>query len=803
LKKLISIFAVILFFLLIPIIVKSSSTQQYNKIYLNPFYTNSMSNGVNYTFNISVSPPDHISSVISAIISMDSFISPSVNFTILVNNKSCNTAYYYISTTYAGAGEARVTFDCSNIINKEGNYFIIIKPTLANTGASTIWLDLTYMNNPKGELKISGTEYYAGQMGKLFLQFLDADNNAVNNSECFLKLWYPNDTVVTNMNYTLMSKLENATDGIYYKNFIVPSIEGIYPASAKCYRPLTFNNIIQPNAVYEGWESNSFTGGIGWGYNPNATPPYGWDYYDASITNNATCLTPYGSYCVEYLGANGYIERGWISPEAVAIVNITFSHKFHGFTGGDTMEFWLWSGTWFRVAWYDITANSNDVWYRNTYTFTSNIYDLDEIYLSWYSSSTTGVNRKMYIDEINVTFIYPNITISNETEFQILRGSGEVHINPKILNISNVENVSYVANVGSVANANASFYDLRYAGGTEYSSNETAHLSFQFLKTSGGTPAPINDGQCNITVYFPNKTMWLNQSGMTYLSGSNGLYYLTITTPSTEGIYESDVYCQKGGINTYSASTFHISHWANTIFTIQKNVSDIFPYLSSMINSLDAIISNLTVVQNNLSSINSKLDIIRNDISNVNSTMLNEFSGIVSALGLISNQILGTNSSIFNKLYKIQDEISSVNDTLIAHNSSVFTKLYSIQDELATITLYLSNVTNITINETVDTKAGFTGLYLGLRNFIFSDVKASGDPTNAYCSDNSTLVQEMNVFLNDTWLNSSKDIVCPYGCDFQRNQCNEEPWIRNLWLIGVFVVVILLIIGILKLGGYW
>lgn len=240
---------------------------QYSKQFLNPFYRASMTSNNNFTYLLNITTLDGISQINSAIINLQVYITPTITFNIWVDSSPCNTASYTISTTFAGSGQGLITFDCSNVIKSEKVYNVTIRPTSANTGASTIWADISYINNQpdyvgnvgnvtsvksvdnvsifgKGKLDVHGTEYIAGETGKLFLQYLDANNEAVKNSECFLKLWYPNNTIF--QNNSLMSYLD---DGIYTKTFVVPSNLGVYPASATCFRPLSFDKIVQKGAV--------------------------------------------------------------------------------------------------------------------------------------------------------------------------------------------------------------------------------------------------------------------------------------------------------------------------------------------------------------------------------------------------------------------------------------------------------------------------------------------------------------------------------------------------------------------------
>lgn len=224
------LFGIFFLFLISFISAIEQPTQQYNKIFLSPFYVGSTTQNVGTSFILNVNPPDKIKNVISAVINFDVWMTPSVNFTLLVNNQSCVNHFYYISTTYASAGKSMISYDCSNIIKSTGNYTLVLKAT-KNTGALTGWLDLTYMNNPKGVMEIFGTEYYSGETAKIWLQLLDNNGVDINNGVCYLSTYFPNNT-----KYIINASMNRLNEnGVYYYDLITPSIEGVFPSVANCY----------------------------------------------------------------------------------------------------------------------------------------------------------------------------------------------------------------------------------------------------------------------------------------------------------------------------------------------------------------------------------------------------------------------------------------------------------------------------------------------------------------------------------------------------------------------------------------
>lgn len=225
---------ILLGLLLISLVSAIQPTQQYNKIFLNPFYRVSTTANTNYQYNITIDTPDGISKVNSAIITFKIYMTPTVTFNLTVNGQSCNNPLYVVSTTFSGSGQGEVTFDCSNRITQKGNYTLILRPTQANTGAITGWLDLTYMNNPVGDLKLSGTEYSPGDPAAVFVQLKDSYGNAVQNGSCYLDIYTPTGANYNNTLQDAPMTQADGNDGLYYYLLTAPSTLGVYMLSAKC-----------------------------------------------------------------------------------------------------------------------------------------------------------------------------------------------------------------------------------------------------------------------------------------------------------------------------------------------------------------------------------------------------------------------------------------------------------------------------------------------------------------------------------------------------------------------------------------
>lgn len=655
------LFCLFLLLLILPMVLSVQPTQQYNKIYLSPFYHSTMTNGVNTTFNLTIHPPDGLSSTQSAIISIDVWLQPTVTFNLWVNGESCNNPTYTVSTTFAGSGRGIASFDCTNRINATGTYSVTVRPSGANTGANTAWIDLTYMNDPNGNINLHGTEYIPGDNGKMFLQFLDSNGIAVNNSECFLSVWYPNDTAF--LNNSLMSKLDNANEGIYYKNFFVPNTTGVYPASAKCYKPLSFGSIILRNNVTDDFETGTFTGGTGWpacSANITCIPPYGWDVEDtvplATVILNSSASGPCysGLYCAKYTGGYGFIERGLRAPDGTLTTNVSFSFKFKGFQTGETMEFWVFDGNWHKLETYTQANFTNNVWYRRSIPLTSNVFNLDTVLIGFYSSATPSTNDEMFVDNVSIDFLSPNITISNVTEYQVLHGSGEVHVSK--LYDSLIEQIfNFTANA----------------------TNNTDTLSL--LRIINSTTKDI---QSNITPILGNLTH-----------------------------IDNDLHA----INNTLVSNFQ---------SINQSIINITTGIAQLQSTANSISQNLTIINqslhNRLTEINQSLD---QHLTSINQSMSAYLITIISDIADVQttvDQIQDDTTDLLSDTAQIQNTLNNMSVTLNATYQNTNTIITMIQNINTSLSQFTQNLTTI-IDGVNLANANIYSLAITLNNMALND----------------------------------------------------------------------------------
>ena len=423
-QKFVVIFAIILLLISGAIIFSkfvssAQPTQQSNKILLNPFYRVGMTNNQNYSYSISINPPDGITKVNSAILSFDVYLNPSVNFTLWANGKTCNTQFFYVSTTYGSAGQARISFDCSNVINQSGEYNIILRPSGANTGSVNGWLDLTYMNKPLGTTDIFGTEYVEGDDGTLFLLLKDADGLPIENATCSVDIYYPNTINQTHPEWIDNGLMLYKEEGLYYYDFTAPLLTGLYMVNAQC-SYLTQNNFYYTLA--------------------SGKSPTRMNITTGTYTGDTFVLNDYAEWLYTQCDSSGGATKSCDSALQWNISNsnsYNVTQLYNVFLGENTITATM------AQYWWNWTNNSwvllpNNLTFKATASgsvpsgvdeYVSNSIPLTAIG----TGSNLGLVRIRYYTYAGSTFKQFNNWISlktsaSTTQIQDIKGSGEIHI---------------------------------------------------------------------------------------------------------------------------------------------------------------------------------------------------------------------------------------------------------------------------------------------------------------------------------------------------------------------------------------
>jgi len=101
---------------------------------------------------------------------------------------------------------------------------------------------------------------------------------------------------------------------------------------------------------------------------------------------------------------------------------------------------------------------------------------------------------------------------------------------------------------------------LNFISGTEYQQGEVGQT---IVRVTDAWGIPITANGCNVTIYNPDKTIFVDNKPMT-AGGAPGSYYYTFTTPFTQiGVYEEYVTCSvtlpSGNRLIGAGSSFHVS----------------------------------------------------------------------------------------------------------------------------------------------------------------------------------------------------------------------------------------------------
>lgn len=679
---------IVFFLFLLSIIVtpaSSESTYQFNKLYVTPFYRVSMIANTNYTYSVDVNPPDKISKVVNAMLTLQVYYSPTVTYSLWVNNQVCNNPTFTISTTYAGAGMGYISFDCSNIITNSGTYNIKLRST-KDSGASYGWLDLTYMNNPKGMVEISGTEYQIGDAGTIFLQLKNSDGFPVKNASCRITIYSPkNDTNLHTVYLKSAAMLQQSGgDGLYYYDFTAPSVVGVYMVSALCgysyspkwaidledrvkgakrkpvfcpvYNPINNNSIATTS--YDDKQYSSCTSGInytiGWPYDAMNSV-----YYDFNISNRGIntskisamnlywagqVVEPSGSYSTE----GDFYVLNWTSNKWITLPN-----RFPIFTP------MLLS---FGIA-PDIFM-SNPLPTKNIIS-TANIIRIKELF-----KSANGASPILYDNFVNIEFL------TSQGEVQELKGSGELHI-----------------------------VNRTYGGGTSIASTPNENITKIY-----NTVITINRTVRNI-----KNNMTIVRTDIDLIKGyTDNLETGQSTIIANQARILSNITNVRDIINAVNTTLFtsistDFTTTISKLNNMSSNINNGFTATLIKLNNITVNLNNITVklntANNNINTANSNINKIEakldcNHTTNILCNKLNSIDSKIITINTTINSIKSLTSSINTTATNTQASVKGINNTvnlIYVLVNNISTNIGNVTTEL-NILISLGRTTNLTVN---------------------------------------------------------------------------------------------------------
>ncbi len=442
---------IILLLIALPVVV-AEQNQQTNKIYLNPFYRVELERNTDYEYVFTLDPPEKIGTMQSAIINFQMWLSPTVEFELLVDGQACNNPTYEVHTTYAGAGEGSIFFDCSNVITGKGDYVVTLTSN-DDTGAVTGWVDVTYAERAEVTAQIHGTEYAPGDATKVFLQLLDDNFDPLDNTNntCWASIYYPDDTV-----YKHKQAMHYVDEGLWVYNIDSPNVAGVYMVSGLCGVGI---NTSEYEYISDDFESENSSGGTGWvgAWNlETCIVDDQWSGYDGDwyLDCNFDDISGSGAAnrVIHSLSVDNNDELSW-----------SFAWLGYQFGAGDELAIQIQDASGNNFTMYTIeNGDDDDAWHLSTGTFTTTFdgIDLDgDIKFQVSPSASMGTNEWFQIDAIDIILSGTNTTLY--TEYEEIRGSGEIHVKSdknyeaklsmgEMTNTSFLEDFTYHYNVTSL-----------------------------------------------------------------------------------------------------------------------------------------------------------------------------------------------------------------------------------------------------------------------------------------------------------------------------------------------------------------
>jgi hypothetical protein len=593
-------------------------TQQFNKILLTPLYRESMASNTNYTYNVTVNPPDRVGSVKSAIVSFNAQINGQTqNFTLWVNGRSCVNPSYYIATAFSATGNTQVYFDCANVITRAGNYTVTVRSAV-NTGVVSGWLDLTYMNDPAGSVLVHGTEYRTGERATVWLQLKDNQGLPVNNGACYLDVYAPSSANVSRPEIVAMAPMlyRNGSEGVYYYELVTPNITGVYMDIASCSYAESEAWVYSLDGTEVLYPVSTMTTGSCVGSNIFLVDYEDWIYTKCDAAAGGTKIIDM------YYDFNTTLHLGNLSAQN--ITNMDLFYMGESSVNGVVLNFSVWnwtSGNW-RLL-------SNSLTMSGTATsqplgigdFVSNSVPISRI--GDVVNATNGIVRiRMYTQFGSSYTVYNNwLNFAVKTALgtiQDLKGSSEMHVNDWFsglesnaslqlgilqqinattnntgrvvsqINVTTNNTGMVVAQINATTNNTASLVSqiwlwvqsiFNWTQTTAAADQKVLFVQGQYYQAQSSAVlvqvqrngSAVTGASCTLNVYYPNMTVFVANGAMSY-SGVDGMYNYT-WTPVTYGSHIGQVNCSGGTLTGQVQTSGSLGVSAPSTGIIMQSVS--------------------------------------------------------------------------------------------------------------------------------------------------------------------------------------------------------------------------------------
>ena len=703
-------------------------------------------------YNFTIDAPDGIADVIAMeiLVKADMLAGTKAKAGILIaenNTAFCDPVEWSAPTWNVDNYE--MSFDCTSELPESFDWSALADFPLPfaiqfddYAGSVKPRLKMTYYNNPRHSIQVMGTEYQINTQAKAFLQLLDENKQPITNATCFMSVYNPDNTIWINQ-----TEMDYVNEGLYAYDLWVTNVTGVYMLSAFCSVPQMNITREWNRIVYDDLEcpsnGNDYQGGWlcgdGWVmFDENGTiPNETWNLRNSQYVNVSGIDSPFnGSQHINFHSTNGHGNAD-VNLTGYTDVFISFWAKANSLESGDEAYFRMETGskTGFYIDVYEWNETNDDNTYH-FYNFSFSDYGVvfgDEVEVEWDMQGGSEYDD-LWIDDIEIWSEDSVYTVINDTEYQFVRGSGELHVyEPPIAEV----------NETAIAEATWNYTERHltqddvtlHVSGTEYASGEEGILwNVLYKEIGGGAAVPINNATCEAYIRYPNGSVFVFNESMPYVNGTFGIYRYNFTVPETTGVYVGGVLCKDQNKEYIEIGTFHVAPWANNITGFNNlTAEEIWTYFNRTLTDGDECPScNITEMvetvwnysNRTLTDFNFTIDVdVTFDYEQMAQYVWN-FSNRTVNLTEVIEEMRSVNSSIFTKLHLIQDDIENLNnlsaeevwtysnrtvnlteilDFLYAMNASIHLRLDEIEqiilDFNASIHIEVDNLANLSASE--------------------------------------------------------------------------------------------------------
>lgn len=398
-------------------------------------------------------------------------------------------------------------------------------------------------------MALFGTEYEIYETGTIFLQLSDGQGLPVNDGDCHLDIYYPNlinqSHPIFISNAPMMHK--NGSNGLYYYDFVLGNITGVYMLSASC--SYAYSSVW----IYYEYDTagplRTETAGTFAGSTHNLIVHEDFLYQKCTSSGGGT------KSCNSYYDFNA----SNLNVENVTDINLYYSGEA---SSSATLDFYVWN--WNTSVWvildnsliFSGAASSTNPYGIND--FMSNAIEVNSVFsndniIRVRLYGTSGSVYVQFDNWLNIRVLTAEGTISD------LKGGGEIHVSSSMTDmgwniISQFNNVP--SNVWNYSNRTLTIPAQQWVGGTEYSEEEdTGKIVVRALKQDG---TPLIGATCSAYIYYPNNTLYLNGIIMNEVVTLAGVYYYDFNHTGVSGVHAYGIDCIKSGKNYYMMNTYHV-----------------------------------------------------------------------------------------------------------------------------------------------------------------------------------------------------------------------------------------------------